>query len=258
MMDEHNPPGTGDRVPDFTTVGMNDAGGTGNQIVPPGTSEGLSARANASTHQQVQLGTPYYTMDASGEDPFALGPGGIAGQHGMGAPPIQLTNAHQSAAFASNHPQWSAPMAPAAVPIPQSQCRWGGKHAHVLKVILVCLLLAVGVGFLSMTLFASATTVQPTPTSTPQSHQAQKTPVPSRPPSGHPTPPPVHMANQPAGDWVPAHLPAGWAAAGLNKGDELFAWRTAMTFNDREMSIDSRNVGTAGNHGGTLTAAVFV
>jgi hypothetical protein len=41
-------------------------------------------------------------------------------------------------------------------------------------------------------------------------------------------------------------------------GDALFALRTAMTFTDREMSLDYRNVGTRTQHGGTFTAAVFI
>ncbi len=41
-------------------------------------------------------------------------------------------------------------------------------------------------------------------------------------------------------------------------GDALFAMRTAMTFVDREMSLDYRNVGTRTQHGGTLTAAAFL
>jgi hypothetical protein len=57
---------------------------------------------------------------------------------------------------------------------------------------------------------------------------------------------------------VPQTPPAGWTAAGLNTADEFEALRTGLTFVDREMSLDHRNVGTRAVHGGTFTAAVFV
>jgi len=60
------------------------------------------------------------------------------------------------------------------------------------------------------------------------------------------------------GSWVPQHLPTGWTTAGLTMGDGIFAERTAMTFTDREMGLDFRNVGTRGQHGGTFTAATFI
>lgn len=46
--------------------------------------------------------------------------------------------------------------------------------------------------------------------------------------------------------------------AGLSRGDAAFAMRTAMTFTDREMSLDFRNMGTRAIHSGTLTAATFL
>src|SRR5579884_3286692 len=41
-------------------------------------------------------------------------------------------------------------------------------------------------------------------------------------------------------------------------GDGIQALRTAVAFNDREMSLDYRSVGTRNNHGGTFTAATFI
>jgi hypothetical protein len=60
-----------------------------------------------------------------------------------------------------------------------------------------------------------------------------------------------------ASDWVPQQLPTGWTHAGLLTGDAIQALRTAVAFNDREMSLDSRSVGTRNKHGGTFTAATF-
>jgi len=56
-------------------------------------------------------------------------------------------------------------------------------------------------------------------------------------------------------DWVPQQLPAGWKDAGLTMADDLQALRTAISFNDREMSLDYRSVGTRDLHAGTFTAA---
>jgi hypothetical protein len=62
----------------------------------------------------------------------------------------------------------------------------------------------------------------------------------------------------PAFDEVPQVLPAGWTNAGHSMADALQAERTALTFTDREMTLDYRNVGTRTQHGGTFTAAVFL
>jgi hypothetical protein len=59
-------------------------------------------------------------------------------------------------------------------------------------------------------------------------------------------------------DWVPQQLPSGWTNAGLQTGDAIEALRTAVAFNDREMSLDYRSVGTRNDHGGTFTAATFI
>jgi hypothetical protein len=40
--------------------------------------------------------------------------------------------------------------------------------------------------------------------------------------------------------------------------DDLQALRTAVAFNDREMSLDYRSIGTREHHAGTFTAATFI
>ena len=65
-------------------------------------------------------------------------------------------------------------------------------------------------------------------------------------------------ATQTSSDWVPQQLPNGWTNGGLLTGDAIQALRTAVTFTDREMSLDYRSVGTQNNHGGTFTAATFL
>lgn len=78
------------------------------------------------------------------------------------------------------------------------------------------------------------------------------------PQKGPPSPVPTRLATGPTSSWSLAQLPAGWTAANLSGGDAAFAMRTAMTFTDREMSLDYRNVGTRGQHGATMTAATFL
>ena len=78
---------------------------------------------------------------------------------------------------------------------------------------------------------------------------------------------PLAQVNQPtkmsqiqgnAPNGVPQPLPAGWTAAGLSTADGIESMRTAVTFTDREMSLDFRSAGTRNNHGGTFTAATFL
>jgi hypothetical protein len=86
--------------------------------------------------------------------------------------------------------------------------------------------------------------------STPGPRQA--TPVPKQ----RATPRPTQAAQ--GFDWVPQRLPTGWTAAGLTGADAIEALRTAITFTDREMSLDFRNAGTAAQPAGTFTAATFL
>ncbi|MBX5458814.1 MAG: hypothetical protein IRZ31_18125 [Thermogemmatispora sp.] len=104
---------------------------------------------------------------------------------------------------------------------------------------------------------------QRTPTGSPS------TPAPRPTPTSHPGPSGPAGSTNPAGDqnqgttgvpnaWLADPLPAGWTAAGLTRADAIEALRTAVTFTDREMSLDYRNVGTRTKPGGTLTAAMFL
>lgn len=70
--------------------------------------------------------------------------------------------------------------------------------------------------------------------------------------------PPSPAPTSPTSSWSLSPLPAGWTGAGLSRGDAAFAMRTAITFTDREMSLDWRNIGTRAAHSGTLTAATFI
>jgi hypothetical protein len=64
----------------------------------------------------------------------------------------------------------------------------------------------------------------------------------------------------PSGDIPSANVlnQLGWTQAGLSSGDAIEALRTGMTFTEREMSYDYRNIGPIATHGGTLTAATFL
>ncbi|RAQ95843.1 hypothetical protein [Thermogemmatispora tikiterensis] len=104
---------------------------------------------------------------------------------------------------------------------------------------------------------------QRTPTGRPS------TPTPRPIPTSSPSPSAPAGSTSPAGDqnqgttgvpnaWLADPLPADWAAAGLTRADAIEALRTAVTFTDREMSLDYRNVGARTRPGGTLTAAVFL
>lgn len=136
----------------------------------------------------------------------------------------------------------------------------------LLRVILVCAVILLAGGFLALTVFAQpgghpiTTTqhstqglpaMQTAPAARP-THTVQKTPTPI-------TPTPTQ--GSPQGNWVPSAQTLqqmGWTGAGLSTGDALEAERTAWTFNDREMSLDYRDAGTPGQHGGTFTAATFL
>lgn len=127
-------------------------------------------------------------------------------------------------------------------------------------ILLISAVSLIAVGFLAMVVFAAsglphAVRTPGTGVSTASRPAVQATSVKSQP-TARPT-----ASNTPTtagGSWVPGQLPTGWTQAGLDTGDALFAIRTGMTFNDREMSFDYRDIGTVGNHGGTLTAAFFL
>ncbi|HZO75794.1 MAG TPA: hypothetical protein VFB60_26575 [Ktedonobacteraceae bacterium] len=126
--------------------------------------------------------------------------------------------------------------------------------------LLVCVMAIIGTVVMS-------TLVQATPPLQSKSN-GHASPVPTSQRGSSPTPQgSVTMTVQgsvqgqtanPASNWIPEQLPQGWTDAGLTLGDALQAMRTAVAFNDREMSLDYRSVGTRNHHGGTLTAATFL
>ncbi|RAQ95849.1 hypothetical protein A4R35_09900 [Thermogemmatispora tikiterensis] len=141
-----------------------------------------------------------------------------------------------------------------------------------LKPGLISVVVVLTVGFLELALLAPA--VSPYSTATQATTVAQQrstpgatsrtrcgsSPVTTAPPSRHPpqAPSPTAAGASDPGNWIPISLPVGWTSAGLTLGDALLAERTAVTFTDREMSLDDRAVGTRAQHGGTLTAAVLL
>lgn len=147
----------------------------------------------------------------------------------------------------------------------------GARQRMWLKPGLISVVLVLTLGFLGFALLAPATSPHPTAgnattatqqrppavtTSTPRPGSSPgATASPSRVPSR--TLSPTVTGATGLGNWIPGSLPAGWTTR-LTLGDALFAERTAVTFTDREMSLDYRSVGTRAQHGGTLTAAMFL
>ncbi|WP_141727627.1 hypothetical protein [Thermogemmatispora onikobensis] len=156
---------------------------------------------------------------------------------------------------------------------PGSPSPGGTRWRMWLKPGLISVVVVLTVGFLGFTLLAPAASPHPPATHATTVAQQRSTPggatpgtrrgsspVATAPPSRLPPQalsPTATGASDP-GNWIPVSLPTGWTSAGLTLGDALFAERTAVTFTDREMSLDYRSVGTRAQHGGTLTAAVFL
>ncbi len=137
----------------------------------------------------------------------------------------------------------------------------------LLKVALISTLIVLAVGFLALSVFAQPathlTTAAKNPTQEPLVTHTAPTARPTRAVQKTPTPTMTTATARPTppSDWFPSAQTLqqlGWTGAGLSTGDALEAERTAWTFTDREMSLDWRNAGTRAQHGGTLTAAVFL
>lgn len=152
----------------------------------------------------------------------------------------------------------STPPSPPTLPIHKKST----SQTTLFKVALLSAVILIALSFVGVVVFAAGGSSQILPTqrvtqvriqATPPQPTSQATPSPS-----HPTVQPTASPNTTEGNWVPDQLPDGWIQAHLNMGDALFALRTGITFTDREMSIDYRNIGTRSNHSGTLTAAVFL
>ncbi|HEY7419557.1 MAG TPA: hypothetical protein VH593_30525 [Ktedonobacteraceae bacterium] len=180
-------------------------------------------------------------------------------------PPIDEQDDQQSAPFVLPF-QPSGPMpavtpasaqassmgTPPPAPPPAGRSRWDS--FRLLKVLLIAGVVLITVTAATLLIFAQPTSSPKTTHSTPTK---SSTPTPS--PSGQ------GQGSQGNGNGPSSALPSaqrlstfGWTQAGLSTGDALEAFRTATTFTDREMSLDYRNIGTPGNHSGTLTAATFL
>ena len=139
--------------------------------------------------------------------------------------------------------------------------RKGGKNQRFSFPMIILLACAIAiVGILIMSALVQATPPLPTKTNRPASQARPSVTLTASIPMGKPTRPSSgpNQTPLPISDWVPQHLPAGWTHAGLTVGDALQAERTAMAFNDREMSLDYRSSGTRNHHAGTFTAATFL
>ena len=148
--------------------------------------------------------------------------------------------------------------------VPPARRRSAARRFPLLRVLLICAVIVLAGGFLALTVFAQSggrpittaqhstqgTTARQTRPTARSTQAVQATPA-------HPTP----TQGTPQSTWVPSTQALGqmgWTAAGLSTSDALEAERTAWTFSDREMSLDYRDAGTAGQHAGTFTAAVFL
>jgi len=222
--------------------------------VSPQAHEGLppSQTINPSNHQ-----TFFYTQDEDEDVPENDGP------HGLSSP---LVMPFQPSTPLPVMPQPVAGTIPApsggfpASPVSKAPVGRGFPLAKVLVLVgMVALTLAVG----SLVVFA-----QPAP-SVPAQHTQQLSRAVTAPPSpgGRPqvTPSPSFQGQPSMGTSTPVGLPPpstldqlGWTSTGLSPSDAIEAQRTAMTFVDREMSYDYRNIGTLAHHRGTFTAALFL
>lgn len=148
-----------------------------------------------------------------------------------------------------------------------TQGRTRPRRFPILKVALISMIIVLAVGVLALSVFAQPAshlmTVSKNPTQGSPATHTTVTAKAMHPLRRTPTTTTATATPQatPQNTWVPsAHMlqQLGWTGAGLSTGDALEAERTAWTFTDREMSLDYRNVGSQAQHGGTLTAAVFL
>ena len=183
--------------------------------------------------------------------------------------PFQRSNA-MSTISAQAHPSGQASAIHTASATPTTKTSRKPRFSLMAIAIVVCVVVIIGL--LVMNVVAQTTPplqihgngssqtrglLQQKPTGNQQKPPVKPTPVPPATQT-HGTNGQGQTPAQPSSDWVPQQLPDGWTNAGLLSGDGIQAIRTAVAFNDREMSLDSRSVGTRNNHGGTFTAATFV
>ena len=213
--------------------------------------------------QRPREESPYYVQEENDDDPLEQHSGGMGESF---APPFQASS-DMPVLNGDQHgvDQLISP------PANERSARTKTSRLSLLRIVLPFALALLVLGVLWVTVFAQpaqplTTTKSATTTGTRQSPGGQAgTTVhtgPTAPPILKPTtvtvPPSSTTGSTLNGSWVPQHLPAGWANAGLTTGDGIFAERTAMTFTDREVGLDFRNVGTRGQHAGTFTASTFI
>lgn len=179
----------------------------------------------------------------------------------MSAQPSSAMYTKTAPAPSFSQPSSALPPTPAALPTTKTKRK--PRLSLTMIAILACVVVIVGL----LVINALGQTTPPLQTRGNGSTQPPTQQVPQKP-TGKPTPAPTaaqtkgtngqQPTGQAASNWVPQQLPNGWINAGLSTGDGIQALRTAVAFNDREMSLDFRSVGTRNNHGGTFTAATFV
>ena len=160
-----------------------------------------------------------------------------------------------ASATSSSQPSLNVP----TPPVPPIQRKQKMRFSLTTIAIVICVIIVVG-------LFAGNALGQTTPALHMHREQTQTMPqksVKKNEQAAKPTPSPkTTQTNGAQGqatiEWVPQQLPDGWTDAGFLQEDAIQAIRTAVAFNDREMSLDYRSVGTRNNHAGTFTAATFV
>lgn len=204
-----------------------------------------------STTPSDQAEESFYTFE---DEPFDL----------IGTPwvaPFELSNEMPSLSTQAQSSSQAAAIPAAPSPIKQP----GKKHLFSLPMIAVFICVAILVGML---LRRAQVQLTPSPQPNPPgralvTHQVGSSQQQGTTPSSQAPTPTVQGQGQSQAppsspDWVPQQLPAGWTNAGLAMADDLQALRTAVSFNDREMSLDYRSVGTRDLHAGTFTAATFI
>src|SRR5450631_3736207 len=173
---------------------------------------------------------------------------------------------------------------PPSAPSGRKSRRSSLQLVKILLITSVVLITIIGAGFFVMaqsapspektqgngTQTTTTTKTRPAPTTKPAPKTAAKTTQPRARTAPAAMPPPSlnqgqGTQNQGPGPSSSGDIPSasllnqlGWTQAGLSLGDAIEALRTGMTFTEREMSYDYRNIGPIALHGGTLTASTFL
>lgn len=201
---------------------------------------------------QEEAAMPCMAPPSEDDEYYILGGEGENGEDNGGllsmqnAAPFQISGALPAFESGKTTTIADQPLFTTSSPQPQR------KRPLILFIALTAVAVALGFTLLLSVLAISAT---------PQKSKSSPTTI-STVGQPQPTQKPTQIAANPTqtttGNWIHQQLPNGWTTAGLTTSDAIFAERTAVTFTDREEGLDYRNVGTRTNHGGTMTAAVFL